>query len=193
MAVSSDEADSDFIDEDEMFSIYDQKTIKIAANVLHLAGFPSIFGEDDVDLSPFYWFCDVNVALLSDPINATKRTKTISMKKITLGTDAGMRSKSLIKSQSPNWLKEKISKDDCNTECMSFEEINIEKTKEYFMKKAKDDNYKPKKEDLYNLCLQISNIDPFCPKIPTMRNSTSAFYEWFGKNYKSYEILIHSF
>lgn len=188
VTVSSKDKDSDFIDKEEMFSVHDFTPYKIAVGALLISNFPPITTKE-ADFKPFYWFCDVVNALLPDDIAAKKKKSTspLSIKTITLGTDKGMRAKSLIKSQTPSLFKEE-TKDNK----LTFEQRNIIGIQEYFKKRKKNENYLPTRDALYECCLEIFKFDPLCPKIPTKKHSLEMFYKWFGENFKDYEVFLYT-
>ena len=186
---------SEFIDKDELFSIHDYTPQKIAIAALVLAGFAPVTGGEikDIDMKPFYWFCNAVEAILPDQAKRKTTKKALSLKAITLGTDSGFRSKALIKSQCPAWFKDKESKDsNGNKKKYTFHQLNFLNTRDFFKKLKKDDAFEPKKADLLQMCKEIQQHDPLCPKIPTNKHSLETIYQWYSENYKSYEVFLHS-
>ena len=72
----------------------------------------------------------------------------------------------------------------------AFEEDNVESLYELFQGKLNRD---PEKEDLYKICKKIKGHNSFCPEIPKETCDIDELIDWFAKNFKDYEVMIHSF
>ena len=166
-----------------MFSINEHSPQSVAVSILNLAGFS--VSASAISNDPAFWFYEVLISMFEETPASKKKLniKPLTLKSIELGTNGGQRSKDLIKNSS-SLLKLIPSKEN-----KSPEEINIEALNELFIKKH---NCLPKREDLVFITKKIKEFDPFCPKIPHDKHRKSVFIEWFGKNYKLYEVFINS-
>ena len=192
VSVSNSEIESEFIDKNNEFSIYDFNPRNIALCALILGGFEEAF-ESIQDFTPIYWFCEVIQSLIPEDDNQKKKHRMLSLNSLTVGTNRGFRASALIKSQCPSiTLNSNFGKFARNNSKSNMHDVNIELIKEYFRKKMKNQKYEPTIEDLNWACTSIKNFDPLCSKIPNEKHSLECFYHWFGEHYREYEIYLYS-
>jgi hypothetical protein len=136
-----------------------------------------------------WFYCAV--CSVTDRFDIQKRKKkkhqsSISYATVTLGVDGGNRSKSLIKNQCSSLCCKKHQE----SKTKALEEANVESLYKLFQRKLNRD---PEKKDFLRICKRIKEHDCFCPEIPKETCEIDELIDWFAKNFKDYEVMIHSF
>ena len=182
MFVSNIENDNKYIDSDEYYSVDEYSPQTVVLSIIRLAGFNVGIINDGYQAA--YWFyCVVSYITYGFKRKKHKHPMHISYAAIALGVDGWIRSKSLIKNQSPSLCCKKAPSRNIKT----FEETNIELLYNLFQRKLKRD---PEKKDLYAIFETINECDKFFPEIPVETCEIDEFIDWFGKNFKDYEFLV---